>query len=1153
MLLIKEVILITVILLSTSFGLFEISNSLIDDNQQKESQQQSDKRVPTQTSEKQTSEDFNRYIFLIQNNPINKNIIQSEINSLPSEFEKKYLSALLKKRQGDYTTAFEELYVLIDDSPGLFDYYEQLSNLGKITGNLDKLSRWINEQADSLDDFDIYLKGLVEAEKGLTQSSVSIFEGLIEKGFSKKEVYYQLASTLRKTGNYEDAFINLSIAEKICKNDQLFLPRILVLKGTLYFLSGDYDKARSEYESSLKLAKETENTVEDIKALANLAIIKDMYGEVEEARKDFLIGIEKANEIENKELLAFLYSELGVSFTYTNNLVEARHKYEESYSLYKLLNNNERISYLSANIGSLFLQISNYKSALKSYNEGLSFAGDNKLGKILNLTGIADVYSNESNYSKALEYYNRAREVADSIKDIPSNIKIDEGIGALYYNINRPLLALESLKKANETAAGHQMPFEQIKLSSNIGTVLTSIDSIYEAEKYFEKGLTLAEQTGDIYNTLLLKTELAYNYYVQKKYSEAINILRKTQESTSLYGLTQLMGQQDFYWGLIYLAMKDYKLAISKLNSAFTLSKESNDYNNQIEAGYYLAQCYERTGEFSEAEKWYLTSVKLIEKISFPLTLNQDIHIAHYSGFNEIYNSLTDFYLKQGNEKQAFLLIEKSRARNTRQNITKLKLINDLKDYDELNKLIDIQWMINSGLYSQNETDSLNKIFSNIKSDLVKSNEEATTLLNQNQTMTLDKLRSELNNEEHFIMIYSGPDFATLFNLSYSGLTSKTIPIDRDSLLKMIGEISPIYKSSMESEEIYVNEDLFSFNALAAYNFYKIIFQDFLSSIPKNSTLILSLPAELIKLPVEMLVTEWKENESPYFYGDKKYLLSDYQFVYSPDVSIYLTQKNKQQLSGDQNLLVGDPYIDNSELTLSVRTGLIELNPSKPRSVKLFPLKYSEEEINSIDETIDNTIVLLSSDATESKFKENAPHNKIIHISSHSFLIKDQPLVMFSPQKDLEEDGFLELGEIVQLGLNSEMVVLSSCRSGLGKVDAAEGIIGMQKAFFEAGSKSVVVSLWDVNDKYTSYFMKEFYKQLAEGKSKSAALQVAKLEFIKNYSPNPYYWSAFVLSGDPSAITLQEASPFKFIYIIGLLIVIGFLYFIIKRMVVISR
>jgi len=127
--------------------------------------------------------------------------------------------------------------------------------------------------------------------------------------------------------------------------------------------------------------------------------------------------------------------------------------------------------------------------------------------------------------------------------------------------------------------------------------------------------------------------------------------------------------------------------------------------------------------------------------------------------------------------------------------------------------------------------------------------------------------------------------------------------------------------------------------------------------------------------------------------------------------------------------------------------------------------------------------------------------------------------------------------------------VLSSCRSGLGKIDEAEGIIGMQKAFFEAGSKSVLVALWDVSDKYTSYFMKDFYNHLAEGKSKSEALQQAKLDFIKNYSANPYYWSAFILSGNPSSIKIQEASSFTLLYFLGILLLIGFVFFIVKRFV----
>jgi CHAT domain-containing protein len=147
--------------------------------------------------------------------------------------------------------------------------------------------------------------------------------------------------------------------------------------------------------------------------------------------------------------------------------------------------------------------------------------------------------------------------------------------------------------------------------------------------------------------------------------------------------------------------------------------------------------------------------------------------------------------------------------------------------------------------------------------------------------------------------------------------------------------------------------------------------------------------------------------------------------------------------------------------------------------------------------------------------------NKLIHLSTHSFLYEKQPLILFSNSNDPENDGFLEAGEIVKMKLNSDLVVLSSCNSGLGEIDPAEGILGMSKAFFEAGSKSVVVSLWDVNDKYTSKFMGLFYRRLSEGHNKSKALRFAKIDFIKEYSPNPYYWGAFILSGNTGSISLE--------------------------------
>jgi hypothetical protein len=118
----------------------------------------------------------------------------------------------------------------------------------------------------------------------------------------------------------------------------------------------------------------------------------------------------------------------------------------------------------------------------------------------------------------------------------------------------------------------------------------------------------------------------------------------------------------------------------------------------------------------------------------------------------------------------------------------------------------------------------------------------------------------------------------------------------------------------------------------------------------------------------------------------------------------------------------------------------------------------------------------------------------------------------------------------------------------LGKIDESEGILGMTKAFFEAGSKSVVVSLWDVNDKYTSKLMGLFYKKLSEGFDKTEALRLAKIDFIKEYSPNPYYWGAFVLTGNTEALTLRTTfNVYPYLLVLGLIIALALIFIAVKK------
>jgi CHAT domain-containing protein len=118
---------------------------------------------------------------------------------------------------------------------------------------------------------------------------------------------------------------------------------------------------------------------------------------------------------------------------------------------------------------------------------------------------------------------------------------------------------------------------------------------------------------------------------------------------------------------------------------------------------------------------------------------------------------------------------------------------------------------------------------------------------------------------------------------------------------------------------------------------------------------------------------------------------------------------------------------------------------------------------------------------------------------------------------DAEEDGYLEVSEIARLNLDSDLVVVSACQTGRGKLLSGEGIVGLSRAFLYAGARSVIVSLWNVSDISTGQLMKSFYQNLTGGMSNAAALRRAKLQLLGMGKDlrHPYYWSSFVMIGKP--------------------------------------
>jgi CHAT domain-containing protein len=143
-----------------------------------------------------------------------------------------------------------------------------------------------------------------------------------------------------------------------------------------------------------------------------------------------------------------------------------------------------------------------------------------------------------------------------------------------------------------------------------------------------------------------------------------------------------------------------------------------------------------------------------------------------------------------------------------------------------------------------------------------------------------------------------------------------------------------------------------------------------------------------------------------------------------------------------------------------------------------------------------------------------------IHVATHTFLNLQYPeqsglMLSLVDRKGRPQEGFVRVGDIYALKLSADLIVLSSCDSGLGRDLSSEGIIGLPRAFLRAGARSVVATLWKVDDAATADFMKKFYSHFSRGETPASALRKAQLQMQRqtNWS-EPYYWAAFVIQGD---------------------------------------
>lgn len=1036
------------------------------------------------------------------------------------------------KKSGRYQELYDSLSTYFSLSPSSFVYYDEIIRAGSASGNLLLLkNRLDNIRPILISDYELYARAVILNLRGNVDSSISIIKDVFQRHSANSTILLQYANSLREKGRYGEVLELIKAHFKPNDSESYISADILILKGNISFVQGKYEEAENFYSKAAAIASPAYDLYAVAKAKINTGLVFDMYGNVDGARSLMEEGIRLAEEIKEPDLIAYGYSELGVSWSFTADYIEALANYNNSIRLYSKLGNEIRLAYLYSNKGNIQNILGNYGGAISTYGLGLESAGDATRAIIQNLTGMADSYNNLANYTKSIQLYSEAAQLAEKINDVDLLAHIEYGIGSFKFNIGAYPAAMLNYNKALQLAESVNNQNLSAEINDKLALVHSALGERDTAVTILDGVLKESKRQNDRYLQVLASLHLIEILKDGKEYSTAISHLNRIRPALTTPGYENLLAEAMLLETEIYKLSVQFEKALQHLKMAEPLILSGTNF--QFRMAYYslAAQIENAMNNPAAAAQNYTLAIHEYKKAATSLTERNGNLTSLAVLHGQIFEDAIDAHIKVGDYTTAFELTEQMAGRISYKNVSSMILGEIVKSHPLLDTLYALDWSIHSGYYTKTEVDSMSAMFESLASGAGIPSAFHT------KTLTLFEIQRKLSDDEFLYTIRMTEDSTFIFLVSAVELQVIKRKGGKTSLNRIKKAISPQYDNRVGTPD-FVNKDLFAFDVLAAKYLYNFLFGDVAEKIAPGSKIIV-IPDEFLKnFPLEILVSNTKENTGSFNYEECEFAGDNYRFIYTPGYSVYNSLSEKQKNSSKNTLLVGNPYMSTGSKLFSERRGLMKDSPTSKASVML-PLRYSMSEVENINNMLDFATVLSGSFATESRFKELAADASLIHLSTHSALFREQPLIFFSNLYDVQNDGFLEAGEIASLNLHADLVVLSSCGSGLGSSAANEGVVGFNKALLEGGAKSVLSTLWEIDDKYTAVFMSLFYHQLSVGVSKSEALRRAKSEFIRTIDPNPYYWGAFVLYGSDASMHIEKKN---YIFIIMQYVSLAFLF-----------
>jgi CHAT domain-containing protein len=834
------------------------------------------------------------------------------------------------------------------------------------------------------------------------------------------------------------------------------------------------------------------------------------------ALQSFQQALEIYREIGNRKREAYLLAALGGVCNILNQYQQAINFYQQALPLLREIGDRQWESITLAGMGKAYDSQGQYQQALEHYQQALAIRrkiGD-QAGEGTSVNNIGEIYDRLGQYQPALEHYRQALAIHRKLGNRQGEGISTTGIGLIQYYLGQYPQALEHLQQALIITRELGDRAGEGTILSNIGGVYSELGQYRQALEYYRQALPIRREAGNRAELGQTINNIGGVYFYLGQYQQALEYYQQALAIYRELGNQAVEGTIVNNIGGVYYGLGQYEQALEYLQQALPIRREADDRPGQGETLNNIGMIYYRLRQYPQALEYLQQALAIQRRAGNPAeqgtTLN-NIGVVFF-----LSNQLT---AAENTLFEALALLESLRA-------SKLSDTDNVALFD---KQVNTYKVLQQTLITQNKTESALEVaergraraFVELLAARLYDLHEGKTFA---KAPDLPAIRRIAQQRDATLVQYSVIDSGVSAPALYIWVIQPTGVIHFRSvdLTTLDRPLSDLVTTSREaigarnrSEPATIvpeptpeaQQRKLAQQRQKLQQLYQLLIEPIAQYLPSNSDeRVIFIPqGELFLVPFPALVD-----------AQDKYLIEKHTILTAPSIQVLdLTRQQRKSIransgspiQGDNVLVVGNPIMPRV------------WNPAKGIEEQLSSLPGAEEEAVTVAKEF-ATKPLLWEQASESAVVQRMPQARIIHLSTHGLLeygspqdsgMRDFPgAIALSPSS--KDDGLLTSAEILQMKLKAELVVLSACDTGRGRI-TGDGVIGLSRSLITAGVPSVIVSLWSVPDAPTADLMSEFYRQWQQNPDKAKALRQAMLITMQNH-PNPRDWAAFTLIGE---------------------------------------